>query len=323
MRLGLSVYGTMYSMGMNEASSRPRIRPRELIDKALELGLQGVEVPVELMNGEDEIAIGQYARDRQMFISLETVGFDPIHLSEQLKVAARMGVPTLRTIVMGAKLGGDRRPMAGRWKSYLEDIHHGLRKATEAAEKLGVTLAVENHQDIASEELIELCESMASNHFGIVFDTGSTLATADEPIEFCKKAAKYIKHVHLKDYELYMSEEGFRLVRCPLGRGAIDFTAMFEVFVESCPDVTMAIEVGALEAREVRVFSEDYWPDYPPRTAVQFARLMRFILTNAKLGEWRTPYELGKPESEIMAYEEDQLQESVAYLKRTLSNFRT
>jgi len=45
MRLGLSVYGTVYSMGISRESGRPTIRPMELIDQALAYGIEGVEIP--------------------------------------------------------------------------------------------------------------------------------------------------------------------------------------------------------------------------------------------------------------------------------------
>jgi hypothetical protein len=77
----------------------------------------------------------------------------------------------------------------------------------------------------------------------------------------------------------------------------------------------MSIELGALEARLVRVLADDFWPDYPPRTAAQFAQVLRFVLDNARLsGDWRTPFELHKPVEAIIAYENQQLDTSLAYI---------
>ncbi len=112
-----------------------------------------------------------------------------------------------------------------------------------------------------------------------------------------------------------MYEEGFRLVRCPLGEGVVDFGAVFEILSETCPEVTLSIELGALEARLVRVLADDYWTDYPPRTAVQFAHMLRFVLDHASTsGDWRTPFELKQPVESIIAYENQQLDASLAYI---------
>ena len=315
MRIGLSVYGTTFGMGIDPQSGRPAISPRELMDKAIDAGLEGVELPASLMQGEDATAVAHYAHERGLFITLETEGYDPNKLAGAIDLGVRLGAGTLRTMVGGAKLGGDRRPLAGRWQSFLQEVLAGLRETTAIAERAGVNLAVENHQDLASEELLWLCESIGSQRFGITLDTGSTLATAEEPVDFAKRVAPHVKNVHLKDYQVYMYNEGYRLVRCPLGQGVVDFPALFNIFSQACPHVSMSIELGALQARHVRVLAGDYWPDYPPRSAAQLAHVLRFVMDNARpTGDWRTPYERNEPVEAIIAYEDQQLDASLAYI---------
>jgi sugar phosphate isomerase/epimerase len=314
MRIGLAVYGTTFGMGIDPASKRPTITPKQLLDKAKSLGLEGVELPASMI-GEDATSIANYAYERRLFITLETEGYKPHKLATAIDLAVRLGADTVRTIVGGAKLGGDRRPFEDRWQSFLHEVLVGLQEATRIAELAGVNLALENHQDLASEELLWLCESIGSPRLGITLDTGSTLATAEEPVEFARRVAPYVKNVHLKDYQIYLYDEGYRLVRCPLGQGVVDFPTLFEILSETCPEVTMSIELGALEARLVRVLSDDYWPDYPPRSAAQFAHVLRFVLDNARLsGDWRTPFELNEPIEAIIAYEDQQLDASMAYI---------
>ena len=320
MRIGLAVYGTVFSMGIHPASGRPTIRPQQLMDQALAAGLEGVELPVSLLQGENVTAVARYAQERKLFITLAAGGYDPDKLSEAIDLGAQLGASTVRTAVGGAKIGGDRRPLAGRWQSFLHEVLMGLREATAVAERVDVSLAVENHQDLASEELLWLCESIGSQRFGITLDTGNPLATAEEPLDFARRMAPYVKNVHLKDYCIYLSEEGYRLVRCPLGQGVINFPALFSILAEACPDVTMSIELGALEARYIRVLADDYWPAYPPRTAAQLARVLRLVQANARPpGDWRTPFERDEPVEAILAYEEQQLAASLAYIGYVLS----
>jgi sugar phosphate isomerase/epimerase len=315
MRVGLAVYGTTFGMGIDPNSVRPPITPRQLLDKASDFGLEGVELPDSLMQDEDATSVADYARERGLFITLETEGFDPDKLANAIDLGVRLGASTVRTIVRGAKLGGDRRSMAGHWQSFLHEILAGLREATIIAERAGVNLAIENHQDLSSEELLWLCESIGSPRLGITLDTGNALATAEEPVDFARRVAPYVKNVHLKDYQIYTCDEGYRLVRCPLGQGVVDFPTLFGILSETCPEVTMSIELGALEARLVRVLADDYWPDYPPRTAARFAHVLRFVLDNARpTGDWRTPFELSEPVEVIIAYEDHQLDASLAYI---------
>ncbi len=315
MHIGLSVYGTTFGMGIDPHAGRPTITPSQLMDKAISVGLEGVELPISLMQGEDATAVARYAHERGLFITLETEGYDPGKLAGAIDLGVRLGAGTVRTMVGGAKLGGDRRPLSGRWQPFLQEILAGLRQATVSAEQAGVNLTVENHQDLASEELLWLCESIGSPRFGITLDTGNPLATAEEPVNFARRVAPYVKHVHVKDYQVSMSNEGYRLVRCPLGQGVVDFPALFGILSATCPSVTMSIELGALEARHVGVLADDYWPDYPPRSAAQLARVLHFVLAKARpAGDWRTPFERNEPVKTVVAYEDQQLAASLAYI---------
>ncbi|MFD2612466.1 sugar phosphate isomerase/epimerase family protein [Paenibacillus gansuensis] len=327
MRVGLSAFGTTFMMGLHPQSSRPPITPDQFIDYAVEAGLSGVEMPLSLLKGADVPGIARRAREQNLFITLAADGYDPNHLSEVFDVAVSLGAGTVRTVVGGAKFGGDRREMEGKWDSFLQAVLTGLETAVRIAENKGITLALENHQDVASEELIWLCEKIGSSHFGITLDTGNPLATAEEPVDFAKRIASYVKHVHLKDYWVYLTEEGYKLVRCPIGQGVVDFPALLPIFSSLSSELTMSIEIGALEARHTRVLADDYWREYPARSAQQLAKVMRFVQSNAKpQGDWKTPYENGESVRSITQYENAQLLTSIAYvhgLMRTLKQSET
>lgn len=316
MRLGLSMYGTVFSMGLHSKSGRPVTTALELLQRALDMGLSGVELPAQLLHETCIEEVSRFVKDNGMFINVDASGFDPVELTNVMKLSARVGAETVRTVVGGADFGGDRRAMAGQWSKFLQDVLSALKEVTLVAEELGINFAVENHQDLASEELVWLCESIGSNRFGINLDTGNPLATADEPFAFFKRVAPYLKNVHLKDYNIFLSEDGYRLVRCALGTGVINFPRLFHELSSITPNITMAIELGALEARYVRVLADDFWPEYPPRAASQLAQVVRFVRDHASIvGDWRTPYEMGASAEEIACYEEHQLAASLTYLQ--------
>lgn len=319
MKLGLAVYGTTFMMGIHPQSKRPRIQASQLLDQAAQYGLQGIELPLSLLEGEDADTVARAAKARGHYLVVASGGYDPKPLKGAIEAAARLGAKVVRTVVGGADFGGDRRRMTGRWPAFMQEVLAGLGEAARSAEQAGVTLAVENHQDLASEELLWLCEEIGSPGFGITLDTGNPLATAEEPVDFARRIGPHLKHVHLKDYWIYLSDEGYRLVRCPLGQGAVDFAALFDVFAEYCPEVNMSMELGALEARHTRVLCEDYWQEYPPRSAAQLAKLLRFVQTEARpAGDWRTPYEKRAPEEDIIAYEQRQFFMSLSHMQHVL-----
>src|SRR2546421_6907462 len=134
MRIGLSVYGTVFSMGLHPASNRPLITPQQLMDQALEAGLQGVELPATLLQGADIPTVTRYAQERGLFITLAAGGYDPARLAEAIDLATRLKAATVRTAIGGAKIGGDRRPLTGRWQPFLQEVLAKLREATVVAE---------------------------------------------------------------------------------------------------------------------------------------------------------------------------------------------
>jgi hypothetical protein len=84
----------------------------------------------------------------------------------------------------------------------------------------------------------------------------------------------------------------------------------------------MSVEHGALEARHVRVLREDYWTEYPERSARQLTRLLRFVEDHARnKGDWRTPFEKGASPEEIVDYEIEELNIGMAYLSNLMKQY--
>ncbi|MCR2822960.1 sugar phosphate isomerase/epimerase family protein [Lederbergia panacisoli] len=321
MKFGLTAYGTVFYMGLHPQAENPRITALEQMKMAEEYGLEGVELPYDILVDADLGEVREYARDHRLFINIAAGGFDPEHLKSVLELGGKINARTVRTVVGGADFGGDRRKMNGRWQSFLDEILVSFREAVKTAEKVGVNLTVENHQDLASEELLWLCETIDSSYFGITLDAGNPLATAEVPMDFFVKMAPHIKNVHLKDYKIFWSDEGYRLARCPVGQGVIDFPALFSLMENVNPNITLSIEHGALEARHVRVLQEDYWTEYPDRTAQQLTRLLRFVEDHAfTKGDWRTPYEKGESAEAIATYEMEEMAVGMAYLSYLMKN---
>ena len=58
------------------------------------------------------------------------------------------------------------------------------------------------------------------------------------------------------------------------------------------------LELGALEARHVRLFTADWWHGYPPKPAEELAACLLAAQRNrlADDADWRTPWERnGRP----------------------------
>ena len=131
-------------------------------------------------------------------------------------------------------------------------VFSGVAKSYEE-----IKFAIENHQDFTSAELVEFCEMTSG--VGITYDTGNSFPVAESPNQFTKTVAPHVIHLQLKDYRVQFTNEGFRLVRCTIGEGAVPFDELFKEIGKHQNQLTAVLEPGVLEARHVKLFKEDWW----------------------------------------------------------------
>src|SRR5205814_1896878 len=133
------------------------------------------------------------------------------------------------------------------------------------------------------------CERVGGDHIGVNLDTGNPLAVGEGPVEFAERIAPLLKNVHLKDYRMHRTASGYRLVRCPLGDGVVDFPALFRLFSTAAPATTCSIELGATQARHIRLLEDDYWAHFAPRPISRFLPALRLLQERGlpETEEWR------------------------------------
>ena len=301
----------------------------ELMDMAVEHGLVGVEFPPDDCLPDLSPASLERARARAeesgLFVIADGGQVEGEMLRRLIPAAAGLGASTLR-VVMSGVLGGDRRPLSGRWNAHLAGCRDILREALPLAEEHGVTIAVENHSDATSHDMRWLCEELDSAHIGITLDVGNVLAVCEEPFGYTKRILPYLRHVHLKDYTIHPSDEGYRIARCSLGSGVVDYPGLLSLIdgyldqpgpADSPGGFTKTIELGAIYARHVRMLMDDYWAEYPDRDIRDTLPFLRLYWSHVRPGgeDWRTPREKDESTEALKAYETREFEESVAYLK--------
>jgi sugar phosphate isomerase/epimerase len=142
-------------------------------------------------------------------------------------------------------------------------------------------------------------------------------------VAFARRAAERIVHVHLKDYRAAFTDEGFTLVRCAIGEGAVPLAELLKVLDDDRRELTASIEPAALEARHIRVFAPEWWHGYPPRDAAELGTLLgRLSRHQIPVGDdYRTPWEIRASPEEIITYEYEHVRRSVDHV-RALVNSR-
>src|SRR3954451_3242526 len=100
-----------------------------------------------------------------------------------LEYARGIGATIMR--VVGSSLQFRHQPHPPQ----LERLTALFRKAVPIAEQQGIRLAVENHIDFTSDEMLCLLEAVDSPYLGINFDTGNFLRLLDDPVKGMAKLA--------------------------------------------------------------------------------------------------------------------------------------
>lgn len=275
LRTGLNPYGLTYHLGL-QAAGTPRANPKAVglegyIALAAELGAKTLELP-ETWTGTMDAAELEALRLRLAGLGMEPIGSSGLHRADpanSIRIANALGSKLIR-FALTPILCGDRHAAGPQWPELVEGTWARLRALAPLAAAHGITIAIENHQDFTSAELVEFCVGTGPN-IGIVMDTANTFPVAESPLDFVRAIAPHVRYLHLKDYRVQWTEEGLRLCRCASGDGAVPFRELVEVLAQHHDSLPAAIEIGALDARHVKLFTPDWWLGYAPKQASALA----------------------------------------------------
>jgi sugar phosphate isomerase/epimerase len=320
LKIGLNPYGLAFTVGL-QGHGTPRGNPDPIglegfIALVEALDLPTIELDWRWLSMVDDEGLRRL-RDRtagRALVYSHWLAQEPGEtLADPIRRAAALGAGILRLHLTPVLEGA--RARCPRWSQMLAHARATLERDMPRAADAGLTVAIENHQDLGSEELVDLAEALG-DHVGIVMDTGNPYAVGEDPVAFARRAARRIRHVHLKDYVAQFTDEGYRLVRCAIGDGAVPFTELAALLART-PPLTASIEPGALEARHIRLFTADWWDGYPPRSARELGVMLGRLRPTRLPGtaDPRTPWERSAPAAEIAAFERAQIQRSIANLR--------
>jgi sugar phosphate isomerase/epimerase len=328
----ICAFSLPHTMGyLPTKSGEPNARPYSLndfVDSAVDLELSGVEFPLSTRvpvfdGGFAETA--SFTGDLPETLQSHNLSFiadygalldnDVEHTVDYLKVAAANGARVVRCILSHI-LCGDRRAFPGGWLEHRNALAERLMAILPAAESLGVALAVENHQDATSDDLLRLHEeSGSSSAFGVTLDTGNPLAVCEDPVEYTRRIGHLVRHVHLKDYTIHFAPDGYRLVRCAAGGGVIDFLEILKIVRANGHNIMPAIEIAAQATRTVPMLEMDWWDCYPEEQSQYLPQALRSLWLKGRLANepYSSCWERGGSSAEVTSEEWRLVGKSVDY----------
>ncbi len=316
-QVGLNPYGLTYYLGL-QGRGTPRANPdgrglNGFLEIAEEIGAKTIEIHNGWLTamGVAELRCLRERLEATRMRPVISLGPPLENVEAAIRSAQAVGATVIR-LGLTPVLCGDRAACAA-WPDLVQHVRTTLRHFAPAAYGSGLTLAIEDHQDFGSQELLDFCAE-AGPGVGICFDVGNALAVAEEPLAFTRRVAPLVRHLHLKDYRAQWTDDGYRLVRCAIGEGAVRFREVFDLLNEHHENLTASLEPGALEARHIRLFRPEWWKGYPPKAASELGPCLTAARRNRldETAEWRTPWEREAPPQEIIRYELDMVRRSAA-----------
>ena len=319
---GLNPYGLTYLLGL-QGKATPRANPGGsgldgFLALARELHAQTLEIYDPWLAALSDRELAALA-DR-----LRSFGMTPVisaglnmmgPIESALRSARSLGATIIR-LGLSPVLEGSRNAWGAKWPEFIAIARENLAKFAPRAHDQGVSFAVENHQDFTSQELVDFCND-AGPAVGICFDTGNTFPVCEAPLDFASRVAPFVRHVHLKDYRVQFTPEGYRLIRCAIGDGAVPFPGIVEILARHHQSLGAVLEPGALEARHIRFLKPEWWHGYPPASAAALAAALAAAQLNRLPddADYRTPWERGA-DGELVDYELQMIRRSAANMQK-------
>jgi sugar phosphate isomerase/epimerase len=245
MLLGLHTY-SFYLHGIGQAWADFKLPwPRqmstfELFDEAVLMGLDGLHLDDGVLETLDPAYLQEVkaaAQERGLYLEynfsmdMGGMGIGIQHdLDEAIATAGSLGADIVKVSMDLVR----PRPLAAsrfhpRVKDQIESFASQLKASAPAAAAAGIKIAVENHCDSFSEEILWLLDRVGHPAVGACIDTVNALMVMEDPMQAIANLAPRAFTNHFRDDRIEMQRYGFKLTGAAVGEGDIDMKRAWEI----------------------------------------------------------------------------------------------
>ncbi len=216
--------------------------------------------------------------------------------------------------------GGNRYKNV-KYKSDLNKIRIEVLKSLKLLKDYKIKILIENHQDITLKDIFNLIDEFGQDVIGINWDTGNSFPTGETINSFLEKSINFIGNVHLKDYKIQLSKNGYIMHRCSLGSGVVDFKFLLKKLITNNKNIPLTIELGAFNSREAFINNKNYWTHTDGVSEKQKENLINFIKLNSESEDKNlsTLWERKESPSKIATNEKKEVESSIIYILKQLN----
>lgn len=239
------------------------------IEKAAELGLSPLYMEASWLKDEADAA---RAGAKMRSLGVEYVaagGLDLVAAADawpeqsvaylrQMEIAGHAGARMITAIHANPYVHNHytRKPPIG---AQIERMIRNVGELLPAAERMGMTILLENHMDYRVGELVRVVQALDSPHLRLNFDFANPWCVVEDAVEAARIAAPYTVMAHVKD----MRAQGVtltgepRFFHAPIGHGDVEVLEILDVLSKACPDAaTLPL---CLEVPTMPQYDPDLW----------------------------------------------------------------
>jgi 3-oxoisoapionate decarboxylase len=318
---GLSATPQRCSMGIvsHSYSIRRFTDPLVFLEYCHGLGAAGVQIAIGV---RDEAYAGKLRRElenRRMYlegsIRLPRDRADLERFTSEVRTAKQCGATLLRTVM----LNGRRYEFfatAEDFRRFADSSWQSLMLAKPVIEQHEMRLAIENHKDWRTDELLDILRRAGSPHIGVCVDTGNSIALLEDPLEVVEAYAPWALSTHIKDMGVEEYADGFLLAEVPLGEGFLDVPKIIDILRRARPEIHFNLEMMTRDPLKVPCLTKKYWATFANLPGQNLAQTLRLVRTHAaKKG---LPRIGGLTLEERLEREDDNVRRSVSYARERL-----
>lgn len=251
----------------------PVATPLDFLAEAARVGAAGVQTNLAA-KGSDPKAIRDYAETHGLFVegslSLPKTDADAARFAAELAASKAAGAAVVRTVCMpGRRYEVFDSPE--QFKAFADESWRALKRAEPIAARQKVTLAVENHKDWCTDEMVGWLTKLSSEWVRACLDTGNSVALLEDPLATAEALAPFAATTHLKDMGVAEYADGFLLSEVPLGDGFLDLPKIASVVRTANPRARLNLEMITRDPLKVPCLTPKYWATLPAVPAKELA----------------------------------------------------
>jgi sugar phosphate isomerase/epimerase len=288
--------------------------PLSFLEHCRALGAGGAQTQLGVLDETYAAKLRDLQKKHGLFlegsIALPRDKADVKRFTAEVQTARRCEATTCRTVLMNGRRY-EVFKSAGEFRKFLERARQALALARPVVEKHKVRLAVENHKDLQSSELVEVIRKLDSPFVGVCIDTGNNIALLETPKKTVELLTPYAFTTHIKDMGVEEFTDGFRLAEVPLGTGFLDLIAIVAALRKAKPDIRLNLEMITRDPLEIPCLKQGYWATLQDVRGHRLAEVL--ALVRAKAAKKPLPRVSKLSREDRLQREEDNVRQSLRY----------